>query len=429
MTNEMDNSAAKKYTVYFDGSVKTLSPYANSPAGASEDVDKDNLKGRFNRLPRLPVKRPGGDGFIMLPVISSSALRGPFRRAAAKIVLKRMKALGERISFDDWLFWTVGGVKGNEAEKSICAKKRLSYIDGNPLLSAFGAGHAGIGGMIGGRFIIDTVIPDGAFDIGLHGAGGEGRARMDPGAVRVARRAENRNLELPEYLDADELQRVELYSDLNSEKSSEKDNGKKIGAAIRKLRAKLMKSGMSEKDADNHPDVVALKADQKAAEKRVTEITEEMTGVGSTNSIGMTQPGFEVMPVGAVFEHGMVLKSSTLEQIGFILATLAQVANDDVTFGAHASLGMGRLRMRYDISIRAEDEHIHVPVGTISIEPGRFEMLATDERTSFLTDAALAWSEAAFEPDNFRPFSEPASDDGDDETEAKPKKRRSNAKD
>ncbi len=433
MTNETNTSSAQKYTVYFNGSVETLSPYANSPAGATEELNGDNnLKGRFNRLPRLPVKRPGGDGFVMLPVISSSALRGPFRRAAAKIVLKRMKAMGERISFDDWLFWTVGGVKGKGSEKSICAKKRLSYIDGNPLLSAFGAGHAGIGGMVGGRFMIDTVIPDGPFGIVLHGADGESRTRMDAGAVRVARRAENRNLELPEFLDADELERVQRYSDLNSEKSSETNNGKSIQSKITKKKKELVKAGLSPADAKNHPEVVALEAEHKASEERRLELEKEIQNSGSTNSIGMTQPGFEVMPVGAVFEHGMVLKSSTLEQIGFILATLAHVANDDVTFGAHASLGMGRLRMRYDISIRAEDEHVHVPVGSISIEPGKFEMLATDERTSFLTDAARAWNEATFEPDNFRPFSEPTSDDGEGEgeasAEAKPKKRRSSVK-
>ena len=64
-----------QFTVYFDGTLTTVSPFATCPP--------DN-KGRNNELllPRIPVNR--GGALEDTPFIPASTLKGPIRRAAAR---------------------------------------------------------------------------------------------------------------------------------------------------------------------------------------------------------------------------------------------------------------------------------------------------------------------------------------------------------
>ncbi len=311
----------EKLTVYFQGNLRTETPFANSPEG-NKGPNKEQL------LPRMPINI--GGGFRQTVFVPASTLRGKIRRAAARVLLARFDALGEPVSFDDWLLWSVGGVKGSDDER-VEVRRRAAIIEASALLAMFGAGDSPARTMVGARLHVDPGLP---------------QEEIPATIVKGARGAENRNPELVEFLDPGEIDKVQAYTDANRDRSQLDKDVKEIGRDLHKAeRAEAAGKGPGKEAIETQ------RTRLEKAQRDLQEAVEAQRLVGSDNAIGRPLPGYEVIPAGAVFPHRMVAKAATPLQIGFVLAALREFALDPV-IGAHVSDGCGRISAQYHIQIR-----------------------------------------------------------------------------
>ena len=366
-----------RHNLELRGTVTTATPFANSPAEC-KGPDKEQL------LPRMPVRLNGG-GMVDSPFISASAIRGVLRRAAAEEVVELFRARGEQARFADWLLWSVGGVKGDEKE-GCSPRDRHDYIEGNPLVALFGAGAAGAGGMIGSKLHIAHAIPD--FEI-------------KPPKVESARAHEDKSLRLLEVLPEDEQEAAWQYTLANRDRSQIKKDLKKAEQELRaaKSKAKELGEGIISQLDQKVRDLQQMLEEAVVAQKRL----------GITNPIGMTLPGYEVIPAGARIPHRMSLDAASLSQVGLFFAALRRFARDPV-IGAHRAHGCGRIRGEYAVIQREGDQRRRL--GTLDFgEPEDAQKSGEWEWENFrlggealaeLEQQAAGWRESA-RPENFRP--------------------------
>jgi CRISPR type IV-associated protein Csf2 len=358
----------KRFTVYFDGTLTTITPFANSPEGNRGRNDEQ-------LLPRLPINL--GGTFKEVPIIPSATLRGKIRRAAARVLLDRFTTMKEPVGFDDWLLWALGGVKGTGDER-LDVRRRASVIEGSALLAMFGAGESPAGGMVGARLHINPAIPTGDIPVAV---------------VKGARAAENRAPYLIEIMPETEMDRVQAYTDANRDRSKLQ----KSRDALSKEIAKHEKAQAQRKPTASPEQLVSKRAELLELDDKLQAAIDAQRLVGSDNAIGRPLPGYEVIPARTELPHRMVIKAGTKEQIGFVLAALEEFALDPV-IGAHHAAGCGRVAGLYDVKIRRGRQRSIEHVGRAAY--GDLEGLSLDG--DFLTECRAAWEKHAIDPNAYR---------------------------
>ena len=374
------SEAQTRHNLELRGSITTVTPFANSPAGCKIESGAD--KG-LQKLPRMPVITPNG-GAIDTPFISASAIRGVLRRAAAEEVAELFAARGEEVRFPDWLLFSVGGVKGTEKE-TCSPRERHEYIEGNPLVALFGAGAAGAGGMIGSKLHIAHAIPD---------------SEIKPPKVEGARAHEDKSLRLLEILPEDQQALAWDFTVANRDRSE-------LSGQVKSKERELRAARNARKKEDNAK-AEALSAELDDLKERLRKAVDIQEQFGTSNAIGRPLPGYEVIPSGAEIPHRMSLDAASLSQVGLFFAALRRFARDPV-IGAHRAHGCGRIRCDYKV-IQREGESIR-RLGTLKIgeredipesaeEWQNFQI--TGEALTELEERAAGWRESA-DPKKFRP--------------------------
>lgn len=354
-----------KYTVYFRGSITTETPFANSPAGR-RGPNGEQL------LPRIPVNI--GGAFVETPFISAATIKGKVRRAAARVIADRFIAENEAITFNDWLLWALGGVKGNAGEDTD-PRTRAGIIGRSALLSVFGAGDSPARSMVGASFHIGSAIPE---------------LEVKPAMREGARAHESRSPTLLDVLADGEWDTVNAYNAANRDRAQLRAQAKALEAAVKKAAAIKAKGETPPED----PDVLRLQLDEI---RRLEAEAEQAQSIVSSNSIGRPLAGYEVLPPKLEMPHAMQLMLQPPAYIGFALEALAEFAIDPIV-GAHVADGCGRISARYDVSIRRGRERQVEIVGRVSY--GTLDGLTVEGE--WLAGCRAAWAEAPFVPDDYR---------------------------
>ena len=361
-----------RYNLELHGNIMTVTPFANSPAGC-KGQDKSQL------LPRMAVNRQGA--IVNAPFISASAIRGVLRRAAAEEIAGLFGERGEDVQFVDWLLFSVGGVKGSEKE-TCSPRERHEYIEGNPLVALFGAGAAGVGGMIGSKLHIAHAIPDSDIEVPK---------------IESARAHEDKSLRLLEVLPEDQQDLAWRFTIANRDRS---DLSKQVRAKEREL-------GAARKKRDDAK-ARELSAELDALSKRLQDATAIQEQFGTDNAIGRPLPGYEVIPPGTEIPHRMSLDAASLSQVGLFFAALRRFARDPV-IGAHRAHGCGRIRCQYTVVQRRGDNNRRL--GTLEIGEREDIPESAEEWQNFqingealtqLQQQAASWREDA-DPQKLRP--------------------------
>jgi CRISPR type IV-associated protein Csf2 len=349
-------------TILIEGSLTTVTPFANSPEGCV-GRNKERL------LPRMPINV--GGSWVDTAYIPAATLRGRIRRAAAHVVRERFEIGGETITFDDWLLWSVGGVKGDERERNLSPTVRQSIIDTSPLLSMFGAG-ASPAGFVAGQFCIQPGLPSEDVPVVM---------------VEGARAAEHRNVELAEILPETEMERVHLYTLANTERAD----------LVTEIKNKKREFGAARKK-DDPDEANRLEGEIAELEQQLTEAEQAQRKIGSINAIGRPLPGYEVIPPGVVFQHTMMIRHGLSEHVGFALCALEQFALEP-RIGAHAAAGCGYMAGDYDVKLmpQAREERPR-HIGRLRFSPGSGLSLEGEE----LQELVEAWEKHDFQADAWR---------------------------
>ena len=380
----------KRTNLELRGCITTVAPFANSPADCKvkSGADKD-----LQKLPRISGK----------PFIAASAIRGMLRRAAA------LEAVGRfprgRVEYVDWLLFSVGGVKGSGDEK--CDPDiRHQYIEGNPLVALFGAGHAAkakekIGGMIGSKLHIAHAIVDDETVILKKGDGVIGGARAHENTSAVLR-------EVVEDMDS-----VREFTRVNHDRAAlEKD--------IERLNRKLHPSGRNAKKEDVAPDERRkMEKEEKEKTSALKAVEEEMRErFGTDNPLGMPLIGYEAIPAGQRIPHRMTLAAVSPAQLGLFFAALERFALEPI-IGAHRAHGCGRVRCEYDVYEHQRDDRgarlrclgrlmfgePELPKEFPEKAPSEIPVMEVigGELEKLRSESLAAWGET--DPENLRPYS------------------------
>ena len=374
--NETQSNSPRR-NLELRGSITTVTPFANSPAGC-KGTDKSQL------LPKMPVFLHGA--IVEMPFISASAIRGVLRRAAAEEVVEVFRSHNEDVKFSDWLLFSVGGIKGDEKE-DCSPRDRYRYIENNPLVALFGAGSAGAGGMIGSKLHIAHAIPD---------------KDIKPVIVESARAHEDKSLRLLEILPQAEQELAWRFTLANRDRAA---LDKQVKEKERELKA------ARKKQADT---VSTIGEELNALKDRLEKAEAVQKEIGSSNAIGRPLSGYEVIPAGAEIQHRMSLDVASLPQIGLFFAALRRFAREPV-IGAHRAHGCGCIRGEYRVFERGENG-AH-PLGTLEFGEISDESSANPESQGWeylrlhgeslqaLAAEAATWRETVT-PANFRPRDE-----------------------
>lgn len=357
-----------RYTVYFKGTLSTVTPFANSPEG-SRGPNKEQM------LQRLPINI--GGGFIEVPIIPASTIRGKLRRAAARVLLDRFEQAGEKVTFNDWLLWSVGGVKGSGGE-DIDPRERAEIIAKSAMLSVFGAGDSPARSMVGAS---------------LHVAPGIPTQEVRPIVLKGARAHEDKNPLLVSILPPEEMDKVSILIAANRDRSK---LANRVKAQVRVLKKASIDKAKG-KPSKTDDEMQTLETEITDLKRQLDEAIEAQKLVGSDTAIGRPLPGYEVLPGGLEIPHTMQVTLQPREYIGFALEALAEFAIDPV-IGAHVSDGCGRIAGRYDAFVRRGRDRQVQHVGKISF--GDMEGLQVEGE--WLEECCRAWADLDFDPAAYR---------------------------
>jgi CRISPR/Cas system CSM-associated protein Csm3 (group 7 of RAMP superfamily) len=371
----------KKLNVQFVGTIKAVSPLTvtrNAEFAISKTADGRKID--YSTLPRTGTTL---DDPAYFP---SSSLRGKIRRTAYHHVMrceqKRLE-IPHPFGVDDF-YMLVNGMQtrsnvvdtddADGAEDAILdTKKEAKMMAGtifhddllrtkNPMLSLFGKW------MHEGRFKIDNAVP-GADDVFVNGSG-----------FRVNDLIRDAN-EL-QYLSSSEQDRLKEILDHQIKMI---DGSKPVQKQIKEAK----KAIVVEKDPDEKKRLSTI------IDNLETSISEMKGGV---EVIGRPFSGYEAIKPGALMSHRMRLSNGSQLELGFILATLRDLAAEPFV-GGHTSQGCGWIAMDYTVKIWEKGEAAPAIIGKIGFNDDGF--YADDESGySVLSDALKAWDTAISEKDS-----------------------------
>ena len=256
-----------RHTCLFTGTITTREPLAWSPPG-HVGPDKRAL------LPRMTV--PTAAGPMESAFLGASTIRGRYRHACADRCLERERP----VSLSRFLELKVGGVKGSAEDRRVDVRERIAFLEGEPVLSLFGAGASPIG-WVHGRLDVGTALPSEPIEPVLLN-GRRGNATEDPILLDV--------------LDAEEVTRVRGGLDANRRRS-------RAVAEIRALRQRIARATRAGEDASELLlELEAARESEDGAARAQCEL------VGSDVSLLLPLPGYEALPTGTVLSHRMYLR-------------------------------------------------------------------------------------------------------------------------
>ena len=313
----------------FTGSIITRSPLAVSPPG---HLGPD----KRSRLPRMTLLTAAGP--LEIVFLPGSTIRGGYRHACADVCLESEKP----VTFERYLALKVGGVKGTAKVPRVELRKRKAYLEGEPMLSLFGAGASEIG-WIHGRVDVAMALPSEPTEAMVL-AGSRGDVTEDPILLDV--------------LSETEQKKVFLGSEANRHRSQAAAQGKD---AVRRI-ARATKAG---------EDITELDRELGEARQREEESARTQSEhLGSDVSLLLPLPGYEAIPTGTVLSHRMFFRGVSMEQMCLFVAGLARFA-EDPRFGGRRAHGCGRVCVEYDV--RRFEGGIPKSVGTIRIDADRWD--------------------------------------------------------
>lgn len=305
------NGSSNVFDLRLTGPITTVQPLAHCPPLAADTKSRDNV----SRIGRLATP-DGLTGFI-----NGSAWRGPVRRCADLVV---RKSLGNpKVPFVKALQSRVGGAKGSEeTNPDFALRQKIRLSD--PVLGLFGAGSTPVG-FLPGRIAFSHLIPS---------------TNIAPTIVRGVRRAENRSDEFLNQLSTDEVLRAEAYGEINAQRSKLKAEVKRLEAEHRKKKDDEALGALLE----------TKKAELEDAEKRASNL-------GTDNAIGMPLAGYEVFPIGTVFNSAIVCRSITEGEAAVLIAALTKWAFNP-RIGAKEAYDCGVVRANWKVEVSTDDEWV-----------------------------------------------------------------------
>ena len=328
----------------FTGSIVTRAPLTVSPPG---HLGPDNRA----LLPRMTV--PTAAGPVEIIYLPGSTIRGRYRHACADVCLETEKP----VTVGRFLALKVGGVKGTAEVPRVELRERKAFLEGEPLLSLFGAGTSPIG-WIHGRVAVGMAFPTEPTDA-MVVAGSRGDVIQDPILLEV--------------LAEEEREKVFKGAEANRDRSQAKIRAREIERHIKRA----TRAGEDTTELDR--DLGAARAIAQQAAKTQAE------QLGSDVSVLQPLPGYEAIPTGTVLSHRMFFRGVSGEQMCLFLAGLARFA-EDPRFGGHRAHECGRVCVEYDVR-RFEGDR-PTCVGTILIDPDRWD---EGESSLELTGEPAAW--------------------------------------
>ena len=340
-----------RHTCLFTGTITTREPLAWSPPG-HVGPDKRAL------LPRMTV--PTAAGPMESAFLGASTIRGRYRHACADRCLERERP----VSLSRFLELKVGGVKGSAEDRRVDVRERIAFLEGEPVLSLFGAGASPIG-WVHGRLDVGTALPSEPIEPVLLN-GRRGNATEDPILLDV--------------LDRDEVTRVRGGLDANRRRS-------RAVAEIRALRQRIARATRAGEDASELLlELEAARESEDGAARAQCEL------VGSDVSLLLPLPGYEALPTGTVLSHRMFLRHVSDAELALFMAGLARFA-EDPRFGAHRAHGCGRVAVEY--AVKRVDGARAQNIGAVSIDPERWDL---DESSLALEGEPARWLAAWHDP-------------------------------
>lgn len=286
----------------------------------------------------LPIYRDGE--LLHLPVIPATTIRGKLRNASYEVIRQQ---LADKPSLAEWLYGTLGGIKGKESESPYSVQQRAARRAANPHLGLFGAAQP----WDMSAMMISNAIP-------IHNVQPEfvGSARRDMLSQKTG---------LAELLDHDAIPTYISMRQASKEKVAASGESRVALAAL----AKAKSTGAGEAEA--------LASFNQASEAAKT--AKEEAG----NSIGMPLLR-RVMPIGVVMEQSITLKRVTAIESGLFIRALSYLFDAEPAFGGKVSNHYGCVDAEWTVSLR--EDKVWEPIGVIkatSFEPIGYESTKLDE--------------------------------------------------
>lgn len=312
---------AKKTTAHYviEGLITAQQPLATCSAALKESEER--LRGKASNPPTpVPyINTPQGRR-LMFP---ATGIRGKLRRALRDVLRNNLIARtgnDKPLSLDEHYFLTLGGVKGDESVDRASVSHEQQWRDSNVLLSLFGAGAAGVLGMVHGRLAVGNAICE---------------AESQPIVFSGAR--------------SDDLYRdksqVEFLSDADVQALIAQAEGNRDASLIKQEIKALDKARKAARAAQDAELVEKLSAQIDALEHSATAVKAD---AGVKNSVGMPLAGWEAIPAGAVMQHRFILNNANHVELGGLLAALDQFSTMPV-LGAHFAAGCGLVSGEWEV--------------------------------------------------------------------------------
>jgi hypothetical protein len=322
---------------------------------------KDLLESEGADLKPTPVPSTtiGKGRRLMFP---GSGLRATLRRAARDVVRKRVIGLtgnAKPFSLDQHYFLTLGGIKGTGKQERGSVAMMAAFRSANPLISMFGAGDAGVLGFVDGNLSVGNAICKEYCDAVIFSGARTDDLYRDRSQIAYLSEA-----------DLDALVQRAKGGRARSELAAQIK-------AMEKEAKKALRTGTAEQES-------AVREKIRDLEARLKTVKEESGA--SDVAIGMPLAGWQAIPQGQEMDHRMILRRSSLIELGLLLASLDEFARFPV-LGAHYATGCGLVSGEWEI-FEVGDEGRR-SIGRAGFEP--FGKLELD--TGKLKEARLAFEQ------------------------------------
>lgn len=339
-TSKVTQLRPTTYDVRFDGVITALTMiHLTSPSVKSKEEKGVIL---------IPVMERGT--MLLKAGIHGETLRGGLRRASEKLA---ERILADRTGSDENPFdmkqyyrLTIGGVKGNEAQRADDVFMLDATFKRNPIAKLFGGA--------------EPYWMAGAFGIGIAVAQQSDAQQTLKDGTRKDDLTSN-----PELLASFSVADQELwlsYSETTKDNSIKKKEIKALGNAIRAL--KKPKNGApidNEKIAELQKELAELNALVEDKAKTPSKL--------STNTIGRPLPGVNCIVAGSELDHHMRVRGVTAQQLGFLLETIRLWA-EEFTIGGKDNTCYGQFKAEYVVKVRERKRIVPGPwtqIGTMQL--------------------------------------------------------------
>lgn len=328
----------KPVTAHFviEGTITAVQPLATCSAALKENEER--LRGKNTATP-VPYISTAEGRRLMFP---ATGIRGKLRRALRDVLRQNLiQRSGEEkpLSLDEHYFLTLGGIKGDEAVDRASVSHEQQWRESNVLLSLFGAGSAGVLGMVHGRLAVGNAICESV---------------SHPVVFSGAR--------------SDDLYRdrsqVEFLSDADVKALIVQSEGTRDASAIKREAKALEKARKEARSAKNEQLVDQLSVEIQRLEDAANNVKSE---AGVKNTVGMPLAGWEAIPAGSVMEHKFILNNANHIELGALLAALDQFSMMP-TLGAHYAAGCGLVSGSWEV-FKVTPGVGKTSLGVLALEP------------------------------------------------------------